>query len=120
MKNDFLNDDWLKEELAEEHLNNDNFSMSVMEQIQQQQSTKKNTTNRSLFTILTLVAIGVAYLLFQPFVTLLANSNVNTATELFSIHPQQFIAFTNSEITGLFAFILIFILTWSFEDFDLI
>jgi len=67
MKNDFLNDDWLKQQLKEEDIDNDDFTDIVLSKVKQTQHQQK-AFNYSL--------LGCAFLMITYFlITLLSTTN---------------------------------------------
>ena len=54
MKNDFLDDDWLKEELSDEYINDDDFSFSVVKKITLHEGKSKRNFYAVLVTMITL------------------------------------------------------------------
>jgi hypothetical protein len=113
MKNDFLDDDWLKEELSDEYIHNDDFSFSVVKKIQLHESQSK----RNFYVILTFM-IGVISFLFIP--ELMVMSVEGSSSLLGAVNEQKTLPFMQMEFIGIGVIFLSFILIWSFEDFDLI
>ena len=111
MRNDFLNDDWLKEELADEDINDDDFSFSVIKKIELNKKKDKTMTYVMLAAMITLFSF-----LFIPDLMMIAAENAIS----FSVSEQQIVPFLQMEFIGLLLICLIFIMIWSFEDFDLI
>jgi len=74
MKDDFLNDDWLKQQLKEEHIDNDDFTDIVLSKIKQTQHHQK-VFNYSL--------LGCAFLVVGYFlITLLSTTNDDFLTAI--------------------------------------
>ena len=115
MKNDFLDDDWLKEELSDEYIHDDDFSFSVVKKIQlHERQSKRN------FYIMLAVMIGVISFLFIPELMVMSAQGSGSFLLVDSLVEQQKLSFTLMELMGLGVIFLSFILIWSFEDFDLI
>lgn len=114
MENDFLDDDWLKEELSDEYIHDDDFSFSVVKKIQLNESTQK----RYFYIILTAM-VAITSLLFIPGLMMIYGETP-TSLSLIGSTPQQQSSFRQVELIGLGVILLSFILIWSFEDFDLI
>jgi hypothetical protein len=111
MKNDFLDDEWLKDELSDEYINDDDFSFSVVKKIELHQTNSKRKFYAVLIAMITLFG-----LLFIP--DLMTISAENSTSIL--VNEQQMLPFMEMELMGLFVILLSFALIWSFEDFDLI
>ena len=111
MKNDFLNDDWLKEELSDEYINDDNFSFSVVKQIALHETKSK----RKFYAVLVFMITLFGFLFIPDLMTI---STENPTSLL--VNEQQMLPFMEMELMGLFVILLSFVLIWSFEDFDLV
>ncbi len=111
MKNDFLNDDWLKNELSDEYINDDNFSFSVVKKIELHETKSK----RKFYAVL-VVMIALFGFLFIPDLMMISAGNSTS----FLVNEQKMLPFMQIEYMGIFVILLSFILIWSFEDFDLI
>lgn len=111
MKNNFLDDDWLKEELTEEYIDDDNFSFSVVKKIEQHE----NINNRYFYLVIAFIITIIGYFLIPEFMVLLSEP-----LALFSDNQNQIMPMSQIELIGGIAILLIFILIWSFESFDLI
>jgi hypothetical protein len=120
MKNDFLDDDWLKEELADEYISDDDFSFSVIKKIQANESESKS--KRNFYAILTAMIAIISFLFIPDLMTLSAEGAAGSASFalLDLVSEQQKSPFMQIEFIGLCVICLSFILIWSFEDFDLI
>tara|TARA_B100000809_G_C14641968_1_gene352594 strand:+ start:73 stop:420 length:348 start_codon:yes stop_codon:yes gene_type:complete len=115
MKNNFLDDDWLKEELSDEYIHDDDFSFSVVKKIQLNESQSK----KNFYIILTAI-IAITSFLFIPDLMIMSLQGSGSFLLLGSVNEQQKLSFTLMEFMGLGVIFLSFILIWSFEDFDLI
>lgn len=115
MKNEFLDDEWLKEQLSDEYIHDDDFSVSVVEKIQFNESDNK----RSFYLQLTAIAAIICFLFIPELITVFAEGSASISF-LGSINDLQKILLIPMEFIGLCVFCLSFILIWSFEDFDLI
>jgi hypothetical protein len=115
MKNDFLDDDWLKEELSDEYINDDDFSFSVVKKIQLHES----KSNRNFYFMLTTMLAIISFLFIPDLMTVAAEGSASLSL-LDSVNTQQKSPFMPMEFIGLAVICLSFILIWSFEDFDLI
>lgn len=111
MKNDFLNDDWLKEELSDEYINDDNFSFSVVKKIELHETNSKRNFYAALVAMIALFGF-----VFIP--DLMMISAENSVSIL--VNEQQMLPFMEMELIGLIVILLSFALIWSFEDFDLV
>ena len=111
MKNDFLDDDWLKEALSDEYIHDDDFSFSVVKKIQLNERQSK----RNFYTILA-VMIGVISVLFIPDLLMIFSQGPTSLSLFGPVNEQEM----PMEFMGLGVIFLSFILIWSFEDFDLI
>ena len=114
MKNDFLNDNWLKEELLDEYIQDDGFSFFVVKKIQLNESRQK----RYFYIILTAM-VAITSFLFIPDLMMIYGETP-TSLSLISSTTQQQSPFRQIEFFGLSVILLSIILIWSFEDFDLI
>jgi hypothetical protein len=127
MKNDFLDDDWLKEELLDEYIHDDDddFSFSVLKKIQQRESENESKNKRNFYLMLTAMVAIISFLFIPDLMTLsLESAGSAEGAGLFSlldsVNEQQKPPFMPMEFIGLAVICLSFILVWSFEDFDLI
>ena len=111
MKNDFLDDDWLKEELSDEYINDDDFCFSVVKKIALHEGKSKRNFYAVLATMITLFGF-----LFIPDLMMIYAEG---STSLL-MSDQNILPFMQIEYLGIFVILLSFILIWSFEDFDLI
>jgi len=111
MKNDVLDDAWLKNELTDDYIDDGDFSFTVVEKIAQHESNNK----RYLYTISAIIVGIMSYLFIPELMILLTNSPVYS-----SANSQDITSLTSVELMGIFVVMLVFILIWSFEDLDLI
>ena len=111
MKNDFLDDDWLKETLSDDYIHDDDFSFSVVKKIQ----VNERKSKRNFYTILA-VMIGVISVLFIPDLLMVFSQGPTSLSLLGPVNEQNM----QMEFMGLGVIFLSFILIWSFEDSDLI
>ena len=114
MKNDFLDDDWLKEELSDEYIHDDDFSFSVVKKIQLNESKQKRH-----FYIILAAMFALTSFLFIPDLMMIYGETPASLSLIGSTTQQQS-PFMQMELIGLGVILLSFILIWSFEDFDLI
>ena len=115
MKNDFLDDNWLKEELSDEYIHDDDFSFSVVKKIQfNERQSKRN------FCVILAVIIGVISYLFIPDLMMISAEGSAQLSLLGSVNEQQQSPFMQMEFIGIGVIFMSFILIWTFEDFDLI
>ena len=114
MKNDFFDDNWLKEELSDEYIHDDDFSFSVVKKLRRIESRSKRN-----FYILLAVMIGIITFLFIPDLMMIYAED-SPSLSLLGSATQQKTPSTAIEFVGLAVIFLSFILIWSFEDFDLI
>jgi uncharacterized BrkB/YihY/UPF0761 family membrane protein len=115
MKHDFLNDDWLKEQLHEEHLEDDNFSHAVMQKVSEQQQ----NTPWYLYAFSSALICAFGYLIVNLLLSLLTDAPIekptlidiqwSTITNGFAVAPISIIVIT-----------LAFALIWSIEEYDLL
>jgi len=122
MKNDFLDDDWLKEELSDDYIDDDDFSLSVMKKVRHNEGVSESKNKRNFYLMLTAM-VGIIGFLFIPDLMTLSLESAEGAG-LFSLfdaaNEQQKSSFMLIEFIGLAVVCLSFILIWSCEDFDLI
>ncbi|NQZ22566.1 MAG: hypothetical protein HRT53_10960 [Colwellia sp.] len=111
MKNDFHNDDWLKEQLSDEYINDDDFSFSVVKKIAWHE-----TKSKRIFYAVLLVMITLFSFLFIPDLMMIIAGNSTSRL----VSAQQFLPFMQMEYIGIFVILLSFALIWSFENSDLI
>jgi len=128
MKNDFLDDDWLKEELSDDYIDDDAFSLSVMKKVRHNEGKSESKNKRNFYLMLTAMVAIIGFLFIPDLLTLSLESvesveSVESAG-LFSlfdaVNIQQKSSFMLMEFIGLAVVCLSFILIWSCEDFDLI
>lgn len=111
MKNDFLDDEWLKEELSDEYINDDDFSFSVVKKI----ALHENNSKRKFYAVLVAMITLFGFLFIPDLMTISAGNPTSVL-----VNEQQMLPFMEMELIGLFVILLSFVLIWSFEDFDLI
>jgi len=111
MKNDFLNDDWLKEELSDEYINDDNFSFSVVKKIELHETNSKRNFYAALVAMIALFGF-----VFIPDLMMISAENAVSIL----VNKQQMLPFMEMELIGLIVILLSFVLIWSFENFDLV
>jgi len=128
MKNDFLDDDWLKEALSDDYIHDDDFSLSVMKKVRHNEGKSESKNKRNFYLMLTAI-VGILGFLFIPDLMTLSLESVESVESaegagLFSlfdsVNVQQKSSFMLMEFIGLAVVCLSFILIWSCEDFDLI
>ena len=123
MKNDFLDDDWLKEELSDEYIHDDEFSLSVLKKIKhnesKSQSERNSKSTRNFYLMLTAMVAIISFL-FIPDLMTLSLESAEFLSLLDAVNEQQKSPFMPMEFIGLAVICLSFILVWSFEDYDLI
>jgi len=111
MKNDFLDDDWLKDELLDEYINDDDFSFSVVKKIELHETKSKVAFYAALFLAITLFG----FLFLADLMMMFSGNSAETLA-----NAQKILPFMQMEYVGIFVILLSFVLIWSFEDFDLI
>jgi len=111
MKNDFLDDEWLKDELSDEYINDDDFSFSVVKKIALHETKSKRNFYATLVVMITLFSC-----LFIPDLIMIFTEHSTSIL----VSEQKILPFMQLEYMGVFAILLSFILIWSFEEFDLI
>jgi len=111
MKNDFLDDEWLKDELSDEYINDDDFSCSVVKKIALHETKSKRNFYATLLVMITLFGC-----LFIPDLIMILTEHSTSIL----VSEQKILPFMQLEYMGVFAVLLSFILIWSFEEFDLI
>jgi len=122
MKNDFLDDDWLKEELSDDYIDDDDFSLSVMKKVQHNEGKSESKNKRNFYLMLTVMVAMIGFLFIPDLMTLSLESveSASLLSLLNSANEQQKSSFMLMEFIGLAVICLSFILIWSCEDFDLI
>jgi hypothetical protein len=111
MKNDFLDDDWLKEELTDEYIHDDDFSFTVVKKI----AIDERKSKRNFYLLLVALLTIISCLFIPDLMTISAQDSM-----MFAASEQSVMSFMQMEFIGLCVICLSFILIWSFEDFDLI
>lgn len=115
MKHDFLDDDWLKEQLAEEHLNDNDFSHSTMQLIREQSQLIPWYIH--IFTGVIVCSLG--YLVINLLLPLFTDVPINKPA---LIDIQWLNLFNDNQVDpiSVVAIVLTFALIWSIEELDLL
>jgi len=115
MKDDFLNDDWLTEQLTEEPLSDDSFSYLTMQIIDEQHQ----PTPWYLYIFSTAIVCSLGYLV----INLLLSIFTDTALEKPALINMQWSSLLNDiqvDPVSAAVMVLAFALIWSIEEFDLL
>ena len=115
MKHDFLDDDWLKQQLAEDHLNDDDFSHSVMQKIGEQ----RQASYWYLYLLSAAILASLGYLV----IALLGSIFTAVPFErpvLFDTEWTNLLNGSQVDPVTVFLVVLAFAIIWSLEEFDLL
>jgi len=115
MKDDFLDDDWLTEQLTENQLSDENFSQSTMHLIAQQDK----STPWYIYVFFTAIICSLAYLGIKLLLLLFSNAPIAKPA---IINMQWAAIFEGIQIApiSIVVVVLAFALIWSIEEFDLL
>lgn len=110
MKDNAFEDDWLKTELTDEHIDNKKFTTEVMIAIENEQQIK---ALNKLLVMLSILIVTFALFMFQfdmGFSTVVLQNDVLQIPAMFSLNDKLIIA----SVLAIFAFI------WVSEDLEII
>jgi len=121
MKNDFLDDDWLKDELSDDYIDDDDFSVSVVKKI----TFHERKSKRNFYFLLAALLTITSFLLIPDLIMLFTEGASSleglVSFSLFdSVNGHKNSSFMQMEFIGLCVILLSFVMIWSCEDFDLI
>ena len=115
MKHNFLDDDWLKKQLTEEHLNDDNFSHSTMQKIDEQ----RQTTPWYIHVFSGAIICSLSYLVINLLLSLFTDTPIEK-TPLIDIQVSNLFNGIEVNLISVVVIVLAFALIWSIEELDLL
>jgi hypothetical protein len=104
MDNNFLDDNWLKQELTEEPIENNNFSEIVFKNIQRYQRQQKLIN----FSLLAGFIVVISYFIISLFYSL-----------SLAVNNYSLLSMTSNEALSLGATVTLLFLIWSLEELEL-